>query len=178
MHEIDEKDYAILEVLKENSGLSIQKIAKKTGIPIATVHNRIKKLKQEGIIERYTIVIDKAKLGRKMTAHVLIKTTPKSDHIVLLEKIMKHELEKIVQDYSGISLIIYVSADLATQTSLEIAIRKSQSVVSGLKAKEVWFLRNIPVRMIHGKASNPNCHAYQLIKVAPYKHTYGFVFSL
>ncbi|MSR77941.1 MAG: hypothetical protein EXS63_06940 [Candidatus Omnitrophica bacterium] len=95
-----------------------------------------------------------------------------------LTKIMKHELEKIVQDYSGISLIIYVSADLATQTSLEIAIRQSQSVVAHLKAKEVWFLRNIPVRMIHGKASNPNCHAYQLIKVAPDKHAYGFVFSL
>lgn len=95
-----------------------------------------------------------------------------------LTQIMKGELEKIVQDYSGISLIIYVSADLATQTSLEIAIRQSQSIVSHLKAKEVWFLRNIPVRMIHGKASNPNCHAYQLIEVAPYKHTYGFVFSL
>ncbi|NYZ73622.1 Lrp/AsnC family transcriptional regulator [Candidatus Micrarchaeota archaeon] len=87
---IDEKDLAILETLKEDSSLSIQKIARKTSIPIATVHHRLKRLKREGIIRRYTIIIDKAKLGKRLVAHVLIKAAPKSDHIALLEKLMKH----------------------------------------------------------------------------------------
>lgn len=95
-----------------------------------------------------------------------------------LTKIMRDELKKIVQDYSGIYLILHVMADLATQTSLEIAIRKSQDIVSHLKAKEVWFLRNIPVRALKGKQSVPNSHAYILIKVAPDKHTYVFSFTL
>ena len=95
-----------------------------------------------------------------------------------LTKVMRGELNKIVQDYSGIYLIINVNADLATQTSLEIAIRKSQDVVSHLKAKEVWFLRNIPVRTLHGKRSLVNTYAYMLIKVSPDKHTYVFSFSL
>lgn len=96
-----------------------------------------------------------------------------------LRKIMKGELQKITQDYGGIYLIINVSADLATQTSLEIAIRKNQDVVSKLRAKEVWFLRSIPVRAIYGKKSQPpNCHAYELIKLAPDKHTYCFAFAL
>ena len=81
MIHFDDKDDSIIEVLKENSSLSIQEIARKTGIAIATVHNRIKRLKSEGVIKKYTIVIDKAKLGRKMVAYVLIKATPKSDHI-------------------------------------------------------------------------------------------------
>lgn len=89
--EIDDKDRHILGTLKSNSSLSMQMIAKKTGIPVATVHHRIKKLNAEGIIKRYTIDIDEAKLGRKMVVHVLIKATPKSDHTVLLEKLMKHE---------------------------------------------------------------------------------------
>ncbi|MDO8553584.1 MAG: Lrp/AsnC family transcriptional regulator [Candidatus Micrarchaeota archaeon] len=89
---IDEKDTLILEALKEDSHSSIQKIAKRTGIPPVTVHNRIKKLRSEGVIEKYTIKINKAKLGRAMSAYVLIKATPKSDHIGLLEKIIKHEL--------------------------------------------------------------------------------------
>jgi hypothetical protein len=71
-----------------------------------------------------------------------------------------------------------VVADLATQTSLEIAIRKSKDIVTHLKAKEVWFLRNIPVRAVNGKQSRINCHAYQLLKVAPDKHTYTFSFGL
>jgi Lrp/AsnC family transcriptional regulator for asnA, asnC and gidA len=100
MIEIDEKDDAILDVLKADSSLSMQKIAKRTGIPIATVHHRIKKLEREGIIARYTIVIDKAKLGKKLVAYVLVKATPKSDHVELLEKLMKHEN---VEDGSAIT---------------------------------------------------------------------------
>lgn len=95
-----------------------------------------------------------------------------------LTRIMNTELLKIDQDYSGIYLIIHVIADLATQTSLEIAIRKSQHTVSRLKAKEIWFLRNVPVRALRGKLSQPNCHAYELIKLAPDKHTYCFAFVL
>ncbi|MFH0737755.1 MAG: Lrp/AsnC family transcriptional regulator [Candidatus Micrarchaeota archaeon] len=100
MHGLDDKDFAILETLREDSSRSIQKIAKKTGIPIATVHHRLKKLKAEGIITRYTIVMDKAKLGKKLVAHVLVKAMPKTDHIALLEKLMKHEF---VEDGSAIS---------------------------------------------------------------------------
>ena len=95
-----------------------------------------------------------------------------------LTRIMKGELKKIVQDYNGLFLIIHVIADLATQTSLEIAIKKSQSIVSNLKAKEVWFLRHVPVRVIRSNARVLNCHSYKLIKVAPDRHTYGFSFAL
>lgn len=95
-----------------------------------------------------------------------------------LTKIMSAELSKIVQDYSGIYLIIHVIADLATQTSLEIAIRKSQKIVANLKAKEVWFLRNIPVFDLAEHARPPHGHAYELIQISPAKHTYCFAFSL
>lgn len=100
MYQLDERDDAILDVLRENSSLSIGKIARKTGIPIATVHHRIKKLRVEGIIKKYTVVLDQTKLGRKMIAHVLIKAAPKSDHIGLLEKLMKEER---VEDGSAIT---------------------------------------------------------------------------
>jgi DNA-binding Lrp family transcriptional regulator len=91
MYELDEKDMQILEVLKQNSHLSIGKIARKTGIPIATVHHRIKKLKTNGIIKRYTIEVDQVKLGRKMIAYVMVKAMRKADQSVLLHTIAKHD---------------------------------------------------------------------------------------
>ena len=97
---LDEKDLVILETLQENASLSIQKIARKTSIPIATVHHRLKKLQAHGIIKKYTIVIDKTKLGKKLVAYVLIKAAPKSDQIILLEKLMKHD---DVEDGSAIT---------------------------------------------------------------------------
>ncbi len=89
---LDDKDNAILELLKKDSRLSIQQIAKKSSIAVGTVHNRIKALREKKIIERYTVSIDKSKLGRRMIAHVLIKATPKSNHIALLDKILEHAL--------------------------------------------------------------------------------------
>ena len=95
-----------------------------------------------------------------------------------LTKIMQDELRKIIHDYGGLILIINVIADLATQTSLEIAIKNSQPIVAAIKAKEIWFLRHIPGRDIFGKSGSLNCHAYKLIRVIPYRHTYGFSFAL
>ena len=69
---IDEKDRKILEILKENSSLSTHKISKNTLIPITTVNNRIKKLKKIGVIKRYTVDVDKTKLGYTLAAYVFV----------------------------------------------------------------------------------------------------------
>lgn len=87
---LDDKDQAILDALKADSRLSIQQLSRKTGIAVGTVHNRIKQMKQDGIIRRYTIDVDQSKLGRRMVAHILIKALPRSDHILLLDKILQH----------------------------------------------------------------------------------------
>ncbi len=74
---VDEKDRKILEILKENSSLSTYKISKKTLIPVTTVNNRIKKLKKMGIIKRFTVEIDKTKLGFNLSAYILIHVSLK-----------------------------------------------------------------------------------------------------
>lgn len=71
---VDPKDFAIIDELKKNSRISEQKLARKTGIPMTTVHNRIKKLREAGIIDAYTIRLNYAKLGKPIVAFVLLKT--------------------------------------------------------------------------------------------------------
>lgn len=88
---LDKKDLAILGALTENARLSSQEISKKTLIPISTVHHRIKKLEKEGIIEKYTVVLNKKKLGKEIAAYVLITV----DYKLLKDiKISQHELAK------------------------------------------------------------------------------------
>ena len=88
---MDEKDEKILNLLKENSKLTTQQIAKKTLIPITTVHNRIKKLEKEGIIKKYTLNLDNKKIGKNVAAYVHITV----DYRLLKEnKISQHELAK------------------------------------------------------------------------------------
>lgn len=70
---IDEKDELVLDALRENAELSTYKLSKKTGIPQTTVLNRIRKLKEERIIKRYTIDVDHKKLGNNIKALIFVK---------------------------------------------------------------------------------------------------------
>jgi len=72
-HMVDNKDMLILQALKENARASVVEVAKKTGLPSTTVHNRIKKLRKDDVIESYTIKINNKKIGREIAAYILVK---------------------------------------------------------------------------------------------------------
>jgi len=69
---MDDKDKNILQILREDSSLTTREIAKKTLIPITTVHKRIKKLKEKGIIKGYTIELDNEKVGKNFCAYIIV----------------------------------------------------------------------------------------------------------
>ena len=70
--ELNEKDLKIIQALKENARLGVKDIARKTGIPITTVFNRIRSLEKDGIIEGYSVIIDRKKLGKDIQAFILV----------------------------------------------------------------------------------------------------------
>ncbi|HLD01220.1 MAG TPA: Lrp/AsnC family transcriptional regulator [Candidatus Nanoarchaeia archaeon] len=69
---IDEKDRKILEVLQNHADYSTRQIAKKTLLPITTIHHRIKKLKKEGVIKKFTLELDYHQLDKGFLAYILI----------------------------------------------------------------------------------------------------------
>ena len=60
---IDEKDKIILDELKKNSRQSTKALASKINIPRVTVHDRIQKMIQHGIIQSFNVNIDYKKIG-------------------------------------------------------------------------------------------------------------------
>jgi DNA-binding Lrp family transcriptional regulator len=72
IHRLQDKDEKIIEVLEENARLGVKQIARKTGIPITTVFNRIRNLEGKGIIKGYNAVIDKKKLGKEISAFIIV----------------------------------------------------------------------------------------------------------
>ena len=71
-YELDEKDLKILGVLKDHGEYTTRQIAKKTLLPATTIHNRIRTLREEKVIRKYTIKIDPAAMGKSFVAYVLI----------------------------------------------------------------------------------------------------------
>lgn len=115
---LDEKDWKILETLKANSNWGTNKISKKTRIPITTIHNRIKKLKELGIIKNFTVNIDCKKLGKLIKAHILIT--------VYQDK--NHSQEKIAEKIKTIEDVI--SVDIVTGATDLMATIKTNSIDS------------------------------------------------
>lgn len=72
--EINEKDLIILEKLKQNSSVTIGELSKLTGIPITTIHNRIKRMEKDKVIKNYTLELDHVKLGNAITAYLMVHT--------------------------------------------------------------------------------------------------------
>lgn len=69
---LDEKDRRILEALREDAQETTKAIAEKTGIPRTTVHDRISRMEERGVIRQYTVVPDYEALGEATTAFVFL----------------------------------------------------------------------------------------------------------
>lgn len=69
---LGEKDLEILGMLQKDGKQSLKEMAKKAGIPITTVYDKIRKFEAEGVIKKYTAVLDGRKLGRPLTAFVFV----------------------------------------------------------------------------------------------------------
>jgi len=72
---LDAKDSKIVNELKQDSRSAIRDIAKKTGIRPSTVHQRITKLKREGVIERFTVKLNNEAVGESFIVMMLVSTT-------------------------------------------------------------------------------------------------------
>jgi DNA-binding Lrp family transcriptional regulator len=71
---LDENDHRIIEVLRSNSRLSVRKIAKQTGIRPSTVHVRIQKLIDGGVIEKFTLTLNDQAMGSDFIVFMFVNT--------------------------------------------------------------------------------------------------------
>ncbi len=105
---MDEKDFKILELLREHGEYTTRQISKNTNLPPTTVHNRIKKLREVGIIKKFTIELDHAKINRGFMAYVMI-----SVNLPLLKAKGKtqHDLARELKKLPFVERVDIVSGD-------------------------------------------------------------------
>ena len=72
---IDDMDRKILEELQRDAAQSLDEIAKRVGSSKTPVWNRIRKMRDGGIIKRQTVLLDAEALGFEACFFVLIRTS-------------------------------------------------------------------------------------------------------
>jgi Lrp/AsnC family transcriptional regulator for asnA, asnC and gidA len=71
--QLDDKDRKILNMLQENSRTSYLHIANELGVSEATVRYRVKNLIDDGVINKFTVLLDSKKIGYPTTGILMVK---------------------------------------------------------------------------------------------------------
>ena len=93
---MDNIDRAIVEILLENSKLGTKEIAVQVGLTITPTYERIKRLEKSGVIQRYTIEVNRAAIGRNL--QVLCNVSLKEHNLGLIT----HFEEQVVGDRKSV----------------------------------------------------------------------------
>ncbi|MEO8932661.1 MAG: winged helix-turn-helix transcriptional regulator, partial [Xanthomarina sp.] len=84
---LDEVDHQILDMLIENTRIPFTDIAKKLSISAGTIHVRVKKMEDAGIIKGSSLTLDYRKLGYSFIAYVGVFLQKTSQTKFVLERI-------------------------------------------------------------------------------------------
>ncbi|MFW5488737.1 MAG: Lrp/AsnC family transcriptional regulator [Desulfovibrio sp.] len=91
MMELDEKDMGILRVLQEDGRASNAKLAEEVSISEAACWRRLKRLRENGVIERFQAILNRKKLGFGVLSFVQLSCNQHSEKVT-------RELERIVTE--------------------------------------------------------------------------------
>ena len=123
---IDSTDSSIIAVLEKNARLSFRKIAKKVGVSVATVMNHVNKLEKEGVIKRYSVILDYDVLEYDLQALISIIVS-KGKLFQVEKKIASHPNVVAVYDITG-HFDVIVLTRFKTRKSLDSFLKKIQSL--------------------------------------------------
>jgi len=137
---MDVIDIKILEELKMDSRMSFNEISKRIMKTEATVRRRVKKLKEDGIIKRFTIDYE-------------IDTKPKTSATIKIEPDFK-DIKRILNELKEIEEItaiwrlsgdcgLLMKVDIASIEKFNPLIEDKISQVSGIKIVETCFITDI-----------------------------------
>lgn len=73
--DLDLTDIEILRLLQQNAEITNKEISHKLHKSIATIHERVRRLKEQGYIRRVVAILDRKKIDKSLIAfsHVLLK---------------------------------------------------------------------------------------------------------
>ena len=70
---MEEIDRTIVSLLARNGRMSYTELARQAGLSVSAVHQRVRRLEQDGVIKGYAAIFNPEDLGLPLTAFVSIK---------------------------------------------------------------------------------------------------------
>ncbi len=97
---IDDKDLAILALLQRNAKMTVKEIADSVHLSTTPVHERIKRMEQNGVIKQYATLVDYAKVkkGLMVICYVSLRQHDKVEGAKFIQRIQ--EMNEVIECYN------------------------------------------------------------------------------
>ena len=129
---LDNIDQMIITLLSENSRMSYVEISKQVGLSRVSIKQRIKRLEDSGIIEKYSIVINPQKMGRTVSAFFDIEVEPNKLYEVA-QKLAENNYITDVYQMTG-SSSLHVHGLMKLNEDLTEFLKNELYTIKGIKS--------------------------------------------
>lgn len=108
---LDNVDFKILAVLSEDAQMAYTEVAKRVNVSGGTVHLRMKKMVDMGVVKGTTLSMDYAKIGWTLTAFISIYLHDTSQYDLVKEELSKiQEVVKVHYTLGRFNMFLKVHA--------------------------------------------------------------------
>ncbi len=137
-YEIDNTDLKILEILMQDAKKPYTEVAKRVFVSQGTVHVRMSKLEEAGVVEKTTLKINYAKLGYDITAFIGIFLQKSALYESVLEK-LKTIPEIVSIHYTTGNYSMFVKIHCRDTNHLKEVLHDKMQQVEGIERTETMI---------------------------------------
>ncbi|MFI5759592.1 Lrp/AsnC family transcriptional regulator [Streptomyces sp. NPDC051563] len=144
---MDDIDRALIQRLQEDAAQPYAALAASVGLSAGATHERVRKLRERGVIRRTTVEVDPAAVGSGVLAYVMVDSSAwMGDSRAAFEDIAEIQEAHIIAG----SASVMVKVRTATTEQLQDVLRRLYAIdgVSGTQATvvlETFFERPLPL---------------------------------
>ena len=102
--QIDEIDLKLLNLLQQNSRITIRSLSEKLFLSTTPIYERIKKLEKSGLIKQYITLLDPKKIDKNLTVYISINLTKHTKEVV-------EKFEQAIDKLDEVSECYYISGN-------------------------------------------------------------------
>lgn len=138
---LDIIDIQILELLSENARLRLTEMAAKLELTAAAIKYRIQRLIETGIIYKFTIQIDRKKVGYEILAFLVIYAISKTQIGSIVEHLKQFpEISKIITLMGDPDIVSEINV---TSMNSFIELLKKLNKIDEIQTFKTWFIMDI-----------------------------------
>jgi Lrp/AsnC family transcriptional regulator for asnA, asnC and gidA len=141
---LDELDYQILEILIKDSRTPYLEIARNCHVSGGTIHVRMNKMQEMGLIKGTRLILDTSKLGYDVCCFIGIFLNKASSYPDVLEQLK--EIKEIVElHYTTGAYSIFIKVMCKSISNLQDLLMNRLQVISGVQSTDTFITMSQPI---------------------------------